>query len=260
MRRLVAGIVVSCGVLGLGGCPDGTGPLHVRTSDGFTIEAQLSLPPREDQPAPLVVLGHQLDRDRHGWDPLVPRLLDEGYAVLAVDHRGFGGSTREAASPADLSMEARARLELDLREALHAAARRKGVDGERVAVIGSGLSATAAVRCARDEASVRAVAIVTGLIEIDAAEFLLDSPDLPLLMVAASGDERGVGLMRQYASRFTGPAQQYVELGPVAPGDPADWRGTDGLVKDSGLADLLVWFLQRNLPAGAASGPPSPPK
>ena len=154
-------------------------------------------------------------------------------------------------------MEARGKLDLDLRAALHEAARRRGVDAEHVAVIGTGVSATAAVRCAAAEPSVRVLVILAGLLEVDAEEFLLASPDLPLLIVAAHGDERGAGLMRQYASRLTGPAQEYVEMGPVAPGDPANWSGTDGLMGDTGLADLLVWFLQRNLPTGAASGEPS---
>lgn len=244
--------VVALGILGIGvatgGCGGGTRVLHVRTSDGFTIAAEVRLPPSQYRPAPLVVLGHQLGSDRHSWDSLVPRLLGAGYAVVTVDHRGFGESVRDAASPAALSRNARDHLELDLLAALRFAARREGVDATRVAVIGTGISATGAVRCAREESSVRALVVLVGPLEVDAEEFLLDTPELPVLLVAAAGDERGVALMRQYGARFTGPAQEYVELGPVSADDAAEWRGTDGLASDTGLADLLLWFLERNFP------------
>ncbi|MFN8177888.1 MAG: alpha/beta hydrolase [bacterium] len=240
---------------GLAGCAAPSATTRFRTTDGFTIFADIHVPPAGAPPAPLVVLSHQLERDRRSWDPLVPRLLQAGYAVVAVDHRGFGQSVREAASPARLSMEARARMELDLLGAIRAARGRRGVDASRVAVIGTGVSATAAVRCAREDPAVRAVAFLVGSLDLDAEELLLDRPDLPLLMVAAAGDVRGTSLMRQYGARFTGPEQRYIEMQPVDPNDLADWRGTDGLARDTGLADLLLWFLERNLPVPAAAGP-----
>jgi dienelactone hydrolase len=225
-----------------------------RTSDGFTIFADVHVPARGSR-APLVVLSHQLERDRHSWDPLVPRLLAAGYAVVTVDQRGFGESVKEAASPARLSMEAKQRMELDLLGAIRLAGRNRDIDTTRVAVIGTGVSATAAVRCAREDPWVRALALFVGVLDADAEDFLIDRSDLPLLMVAAVGDIRGTGLMRQYGERFTGPAQQYVELPASGEGDAADWRGTDGLRGDTGLAELILWFLERNLPAAGTTSP-----
>jgi pimeloyl-ACP methyl ester carboxylesterase len=255
MRRSIVMVLLGTG---LAGCAAPSVTTSFRTSDGYTVFADIRVPPGGARPAPLVVVSHQLDRDRRSWDPLVPRLLQAGYAVVAVDHRGFGESVREAASPALLSLEARGRLELDLLGAIRAAGARRGIDATRVAVIGTGVSATAAVHCARENPAVHALALLVGPLDLDAEEFLLGHPDFPLLMVAAAGDAAGTSLMRQYGERFTGPPQQYVEMQPVDASDPADWRGTDGLARDTGLADLLLWFLERNLPVRATATPLAP--
>lgn len=200
-----------------------------------------------DAPAPLVVLGHELDRSRRAWDALVPALLDAGYAVAAVDHRGFGDSRVEVGSAADLTDADKAGFHFDLLGAIDAAGADARVDTARVAVVGSGISTSAAVDCAAARPSVKVVLLFVGLLDAEAHEYLLQHPDLPLLMAAASGDARGMELMRQYASRFSGPDQSYVEVMP--PGEsPADWRGSDGLATDSGLPELVRWFLERHLP------------
>lgn len=223
--------------------------LVFRTSDGFTVAADLHVPPAASPaaPAPLVVLGHELDRSRRAWDPLVPALVEAGYAVVAVDHRGFGGSRREAGSAAELTDAAKAGFRFDLLGAVDAAGADARVDTSRVAAVGSGISASAAVACASARPSVRVVLLFVGLLDPEAHDYLLEHPDLPLLMVASSGDARGMALMRQYASRFSGPDQSYVEVMPSGE-EVADWRGSDGLASDSGLAELVRWFLERHLP------------
>ena len=95
------GLLPALAGLAVGSC-DSAPPGRFRTPDGFTIACSLYRPDG-DGAAPLVVAGHQLGRDRHSWAPLVPRLTSLGFAVLTLDHRGFGESTAEAASPADLS-------------------------------------------------------------------------------------------------------------------------------------------------------------
>jgi alpha-beta hydrolase superfamily lysophospholipase len=224
-----------------------------QTSDGITIAADLHLPERESgERAPLVVLVHQLGRDRRSWDPLVPRLQQSGFAVMALDHRGFGESRREVASPAHLTDAQKNSMHLDVVEAVPAISRHPAVDASRIAVIGSGLSATPAVRCAMEHSSVRCLVLLAGNIQIDEELFLIEHPDLPVLLVAAAGDGQGSFLMDRYGSRLTGENQRYFEFGPIDSSDAADWQGTDGLRDETGLADLIVWFLERNFA-------PSPP-
>ena len=69
---------------------------------------------------------------------------------------------------------------------------------------------------------------------------------LPVLLIAASGDTQGSYLMETYENRLTGENQRYFQLTPVDSTDDANWRGTEGLRDETGLAGLIVWFLQEN--------------
>ena len=248
-RRMDAWVVVATLVLG-GGCAPA--PFHgFRTEDGFGIAADLALPAGEG-PAPLVVAGHQLYRDRHSWDPLVPALTKMGFAVLTLDHRGFGESTKEAASPADLSVFERERMDRDFLDAIEAVRDDARVDARRVVLMASGVSVGPAVRAASRSDAVVALVLFPGLIDVAGREFLMEHPDLPVLLLAAGGEIRGRDAVRQYALRFTGEAQEYLEI-PPGPDDPADWEGTDGLAAPSGAAEAITWFLERHV-----TGTPAP--
>ena len=232
-----------------GGCEPST--WTYRTSDGFTIHADLATP-AGDGPWPLVVLAHDLRTDRSAWAPLVPDLVAEGWAVVAFDLRGFGQSTAEAASPAELKESDRANLSRDFLATLDAAGGIAGIDTSRVAIVAAGLSVNPAVQVASERSSVRALALIAGLITESEEMFLLEHGDLPLLLVASTSDARDPGLMRQYASRMTGPGQRYVEID-----SETSWRGVDGLAAPTGLAEHLLLFLQENFPAASQSSPAS---
>jgi pimeloyl-ACP methyl ester carboxylesterase len=174
----------------------------------------------------------------------VSRLVAAGWAVVAVDHRGFGGSTREVSGPEGLNAIEKRDLYLDLCEAIDAVGGRAGVDTSRVVLAGTGLSVNAAVECASRRPAVRGLVLLGGLIEGPEEDFLLSHPDLPMLLVVAAGDRKGADLARQYAARLTGAAQRYYELAPPDPAVPGDWVGTDGLAADTGLAEAILWFLE----------------
>jgi pimeloyl-ACP methyl ester carboxylesterase len=240
------------------GCAAPSGFRGFRTSDGIGIAADLHVPEgaRSGSPAPLVVLAHQLYRDRTSWAPLVPRLLDAGWAVLAVDRRGCGGSRGEVSTVAELRGDALGNFHLDLLEGITAVADRPGVDASRIAIVASGMSVGSAVTTARLEPSVRSLVLLSGLIPAEEEELLLRRPELPVLLVAAEADPRGVGLMRQYARRLTGGAQEYLELEAGSDGAPGGWEGTDALREETGLADYIVWFLERTIgEQGARTAP-----
>jgi dienelactone hydrolase len=82
----------------LGACGGGDPPpvsgenVTYQATDGVRIAARWYLPAAEQKPA-VVVLLHGLDGSGDQWKPIIPLLVDKGYAVLAPDLRGFGGST-----------------------------------------------------------------------------------------------------------------------------------------------------------------------
>lgn len=247
-RRAVSerGIAISL-LAALLGCA-GPGTFRgFRTSDGIGIAADLHVPPgaSDASPAPLVVLAHQLYRDRTSWAPLVPRLSEAGYAVLTVDRRGFGESTEEVASAAELRGSVRANFHLDLLEGIASVADRPGVDASRVAIVAAGMSVGSAVTTARSDPSVRSLVLLSGLIPEEEEDFLREHPGFPVLLVAAEADPRGARLMRQYARRLTGETQEYLELEAPTPAGEDGWEGTDTLREETGLADYILWFLGR---------------
>jgi dienelactone hydrolase len=69
-------------------------PISVKSPDGATIPAYLTLPPgREAKNLPAVVLPHggPSDRDEWGFDWLAQYLAAKGYAVLQPEYRGSAG-------------------------------------------------------------------------------------------------------------------------------------------------------------------------
>jgi alpha-beta hydrolase superfamily lysophospholipase len=116
------------------------------TVDGVLLSGSLTVPQRR---APVMVLVHQFGSDRHHWDGFVPVLDRVGFATLAYDTRGMGRSlsrwpSKERYFPPhdeDRYLEAMPR---DVAAALRFLQARRGVDAERVAVLGAGHGANVA--------------------------------------------------------------------------------------------------------------------
>lgn len=243
-----AALALIASLLLCSGCGSSAPLTRVRTPDGFGIAVDLVVPETKER-APLVVLCHQTGADRTSWDPLVPRLIEKGFAVLRLDHRGFGESRGEADSPLALSPEARDAFHEDILAAIRAASKRRGVDASRTAVAASGFSITYAVRAARLDPRIRGLVLLSGYILSEDEDFLIAHPDLPVLFSVATGDVQGAQTLRQHAARIRGPHQQLIEIGPYSEDDPNTWRGTEGLAEEVGLADLIAWKIEEMLTA-----------
>lgn len=136
-----------------------------------------------DSPAPAVLLMHMYNRNRGDWEPLISPLLEAGYAVLAVDLRGFGetkGSQDWEAATGDVQTW------LDwLRE-------QPNVRPEAVSIIGASIGANLTlIGCANDEQCVTAVALSPGLNYqgLEPESFVTDGlRERSALLIAAQGD------------------------------------------------------------------------
>lgn len=110
--------------------------ITITTEDGIKLAATIKYPVRNIQ-VPAVVLLHEYGQDRHEWDPLLQRFLDEGIAALSYDMRGFGES-RLPAIPADRDAHLKS-LQKDLpavRAYLH---QQPSIDQQHISLIGAGL-------------------------------------------------------------------------------------------------------------------------
>jgi pimeloyl-ACP methyl ester carboxylesterase len=76
--------------------------IKFETSDSVKIAADYYPPAVEaGERAPVAILVHMYPADRTSWEPLVPHLRKAGFAVLAYDIRGTGGSIE----PADKNLQ-----------------------------------------------------------------------------------------------------------------------------------------------------------
>jgi pimeloyl-ACP methyl ester carboxylesterase len=139
------------------------------TSDGFTLKADLWR--AADPKAPVAILLHQFNRDRHSFPALVPALQQQGFTVLALDQRGQGDSTRQKTPGGERTVRIqelpRNRVgplvkagPADVAAALAFLAS-QGAATDRVALVGASYGCTVSLLTTDSEKSVRAVALLS---------------------------------------------------------------------------------------------------
>lgn len=118
--------------------------LQVQTRDGATIEAYLTAPPG-GAPGPLVVLPHGGPevRDTPSWDRQVQVLAAQGWWVLRPNFRGSGGYGQNFAQQGWTRWGDR--MQDDVEDAVAHAVAVRGLDGSKVAIMGTSYGAYAAL-------------------------------------------------------------------------------------------------------------------
>jgi dienelactone hydrolase len=118
----------------------------------------------ENSRAPGILLLHQWQSDRHSWDEFAKDLQGDGFAVLAIDGRGFGESTKRA----DGSTVAAGRSDEDVKAmlgdvdaAFNYLSKQNNVDPYRVGIVGASYGSSLALIYAADHPSVAAVALLS---------------------------------------------------------------------------------------------------
>lgn len=121
-----------------------TEAVAVTTRDGAGITAYLTAPPAA-APGPLVVLVHggPESRDRLGWHRQAQVLAAQGWWVLQPNFRGSGGYGLGFASEGWGRWGER--MQEDVEDAVAQVVSAKGLDGDRVAIMGASYGAYAAL-------------------------------------------------------------------------------------------------------------------
>jgi alpha-beta hydrolase superfamily lysophospholipase len=128
-------------------------PIEVtfNTEDGIKIWADIYLTPKGKE-APLIMLFHQGGGDARGeYAPIVPRLLQQGFNVIAIDQRK-GGDRFDMANRTVANLKGQEFSYCDAYKDLEATLRyvkKEGFTGKRLAW-GSSYSATLAIRLGSD--------------------------------------------------------------------------------------------------------------
>lgn len=118
--------------------------VEIKTRDGLTMTAYLSLPPgsdadgdgKPDSPTPLVLFVHggPWARDSYGYNPYHQWLANRGYAVLSVNYRGSTGFGKRFISAGDLQWGAK--MHDDLIDAVDWAVKGGITAKDKVAIMG----------------------------------------------------------------------------------------------------------------------------
>lgn len=129
--------------------------VEIEADDGLALVGDYYAPSEENGLAPAVLLLHMLGSNRSAYEPLIPALLEEGYAVLTMDMRGHGDTGGSQDWDAALT---------DVGTMLGWLREQEGVDAEQVAIIGASIGSNVALLgCAADDQCVTVVALSPGL-------------------------------------------------------------------------------------------------
>ncbi len=170
-------------------------------SGGWKLAAFCAEPAGKPAKArPAVILTHMLGRQKDDWLPLVPRLTDAGFVVVAYDMRGHGKSVGEDGKPKPwrkflASDWAAAEKDVAAVRAWLLKEKGKEVDGKRIALTGASIGANLSLRALRADPSLRgAVLLSAGLVYkgVKTAEGAAKlAAGQKLAIFATAGDSRG---------------------------------------------------------------------
>lgn len=134
--------------------------------DRFRLNGTLHRPGDlpEEQALPVVIAVHPVARNRELSDILISVLLGRGFAVLSMDLRGHGQSIQtpdnRVLMPAVIKPTDVRDMVTDQKLLVEYLVRQPGIDGKRIGIVGSGLSALIAAEAAGADERIRAVALV----------------------------------------------------------------------------------------------------
>ncbi len=135
--------------------------LAIATDDGVTLVGDLTYPSGAG-PFPVVILVHEFGQDRHQWDAYRDTFIGDGFAVLAYDTRGFGGSALANVPGAQTAFFGS--MPNDLAAILTYLRRQPKVDDAKIYIIGASLGANIAyVAAGSDLGIVKTVLLSPGV-------------------------------------------------------------------------------------------------
>lgn len=203
--------------------------------------------PSAKENAPAVLMLHQFGGSRASYKDLARQFQKSGIAVLAIDGRGFGDSTKRAdgsrLAPSQ-SNETVAGMKTDVAAAIKFLSEQKNVDKTRVGIAGASYGSSLAIIYAADDASIKSVALLS-----PGTNYFGNLPTEPViqkygaravLIVAAEDDQESAEAARRLDKLAGGDKHRLQIYGRGG-------HGTGILNAGVGLDGLLLEFFQKNL-------------
>lgn len=217
--------------------------ITLSTADGITLSG--SYYPSSEKKAAGVILWHDLDRDRSDWEGLAEKLQEEDYAVLAMDLRGHGKSTRRGQETMDRKTMSEAdfgNAVQDVQTAYQYLTGREDIDKERIAMVGAGWGANLALSFAARKRELKSLVLLSPALSIKGLKALEDMDrygERPAFLIASLKDSEAAEAVRQLekAARGQRMVKVYEDAG----------RGAEMLKKAKDLPDLIADWLDDTL-------------
>jgi predicted acyl esterase len=204
--------------------------VQIEAVDGLLLFGEISRPNLDGQ-TPAVLALHQNNSARQSWQPIIPTLLNGGYAVLAVDMRGFGetGGARDFAAG-----------QADVQHWLDWMRVQPYILPDSISIIGASIGANLAlIGCAADPSCVAAIALSPGLnyFGVEPQNAVTEGfLNRSVFLVGAQSDPESAEAIRTLFWYSTGNARAQLY--------PGSAHGTDLFAVDVHLVEYTLDFLQ----------------
>jgi dienelactone hydrolase len=185
---LFLGVMVAA--LGFAGsAKSGERVVDLTAADGTKLKATFFAAAK---PGPGVLLLHQCNGERKGWDGLAQQLAAAGINVLTLDNRGFGesgGTPRDKNTPQQEGQIEREKWPGDFDTAYEYLASQPGVTKGAIGVGGASCGLDNSVQVARRHPEVKSLVLLSGTTNLAGREFLRNASKLPVFLSLADDDE-----------------------------------------------------------------------
>jgi len=202
------------------------------------------------KPGPGVLLLHQCNGDRKGWDALATQLADAGISVLTFDLRGYGESAGERflAAPPEHRDAMAQHWPGDIDAAFAYFASQPGVDRSRIGVGGASCGVNNAVETARRHPEVKSLVLLSGTTSEAGRAFLESSDTRPVFVSASTGDDDALPYMQWLVLFLHDPRSMLIACRDAG-------HGAEMFKVAKTLPALIVDFFERTL---TETSPPHP--
>lgn len=206
--------------------------IKIAASDGLQLVALYYPSPLSGRQAPAALLLHQYGGNKEQWTALAQALNATGYAVLAVDQRGFGATGGKEDWKA---------AEADIATMLAWLRKDPSIAGDQIALIGASIGSNLALRgCATDAKCHAVVALSPGLnyFGVTTADTLTAMKGKGVLLIAGQLDSLSADSVKKLA--FSEPGNVMLRL------YDSSAHGKDLFQYDDVIPTILQWLKTYN--------------
>ena len=202
------------------------------------------------KPGPGVLLLHQCNGQRKGWDGLATQLSAAGISVLTLDYRGYGdsGGPRVRDLPeGEFTKIVLEKFPGDVDVAYSYLVSQPSVSAHMIGAGGASCGVNQALHLAIRHPEVKSLVLLSGNADREARAFLAASEKMPVLLSAADDDGAAVELMKWLYSLSANPGSKLLEY-------PNGGHGVDIFPAHKELPSSIVdWYVQTlvNTPGSA---------